>query len=52
MAYVIHPRESRPFSFLHPAMGEAKTHPTVTAFLQLDTEQIILRYPYASFSYR
>ncbi|XP_078607042.1 uncharacterized protein LOC144879456 isoform X2 [Branchiostoma floridae x Branchiostoma japonicum] len=44
MAYVIHPRESRPFSFLHPAMGEAKTHPTVTAFLQLDTEQIILRY--------
>ncbi|XP_035679873.1 uncharacterized protein LOC118418145 [Branchiostoma floridae] len=33
MAYVIHPRESRPFSFLHPAMGEAKTHPTVTAFL-------------------
>ncbi|XP_035679320.1 uncharacterized protein LOC118417736 isoform X3 [Branchiostoma floridae] len=44
MAYVILPRESRPFSFLHPAMGEAKTHPTVTAFLQLDTEQIIHRY--------
>ncbi|XP_066278505.1 uncharacterized protein [Branchiostoma lanceolatum] len=44
MAYVIHPRESRPFSFLHPAMGGAQTHPTVTAFLQLNTEEIIIRY--------
>ncbi|XP_078607037.1 uncharacterized protein LOC144879452 [Branchiostoma floridae x Branchiostoma japonicum] len=44
MAYVIHPREARPYSFLHPAMGEAKTHPTVTAFLHLDTEQILHRY--------
>ncbi|XP_035679313.1 uncharacterized protein LOC118417735 [Branchiostoma floridae] len=44
MAYVVYPRDSRPFSFLHPVLQGSRLHPTVAEFLQLDKEQIVSRY--------